>query len=38
MNGAEIMADVSNFTNGQLQIQIGNIVFGAKCDQHLACP
>ena len=27
--GAEIMADILNFTNVQPQIQIGNIVFGA---------
>jgi len=28
-HGAEIMADIPNFTNVQPQIQIGNIVFGA---------
>jgi hypothetical protein len=29
-HGAEIMADIPNFTNVQPQIQIGNIVFGAQ--------
>ena len=28
-HGAEIMADIPNFTNVQPQIQVGNIVFGA---------
>src|SRR5215213_7647521 len=28
-HGAEIMADIPNFTNVQPQIQIGSIVFGA---------
>lgn len=28
-HGAEIMADISNFTNVQPTIQVGNIVFGA---------
>ena len=28
-HGAEIMADIPNFTNVQPEIQIGNIVFGA---------
>ncbi len=28
-HGAEIMADISNFTNVQPQIQIGSIVFGS---------
>ena len=28
-HGAEIMADIPNFTNVQPQIQVGNMVFGA---------